>query len=116
MPDADETYTFPYESTLDEVDPRLHDAQSAWLAAVDSNTHLDRRTHELIRMVCTCALRNAQGVRRHAKLAAESGASWEEIVSALAITGPAFGVLPSVEALPHAREGFESAELAEDDD
>lgn len=109
-------HTFSYEDLLADVDSRLSDAQSAWLSAIDSNTHLDRKTHELIRMVCTCALRNPPGVQRHARFAAESGATWEEIVSALAISQPAFGILPMAEALKHARAGYDSANTVEDED
>jgi alkylhydroperoxidase/carboxymuconolactone decarboxylase family protein YurZ len=106
-------WTFRYEPALNAALPAVRDAQSAWLAAIDSITHLDRATHELIRMVCTAILRQPEGVERHARLAAESGASWEQIVSALVLTEPAFGVLPAAEALPPARAGYDAAAPAE---
>lgn len=112
---TDET-TFPYEEALRSVDKRLHDAQSAWLAAIEANTHLDRKTHELIRMVCLAALRNGDGVRRHAQLATEAGASWPELVSALAVAQPSFGLLTAAESFVPAREGFEAAASASDDE
>lgn len=116
-PDPGErSYTFPYESTLHDVVPRLHDAQNAWLASIDSIEHLDRRTHELIRLVCTAILRHPEGCARHARLAREAGASWEQIVSALTLTEPAFGLLPAVSALEHARAGYEAAAETETDD
>jgi len=114
MPD-DEEWTFPFEGTLHEAFPALHEAQSAWLAGIDSMAVPDRKTHELIRLVCTVILRNPPGVERHARLAAEVGATWEEVLGSLMLTTPGFGVLPAVEAIPHARRGFESAELPEDD-
>ncbi|HLX88030.1 MAG TPA: hypothetical protein VKR22_06200, partial [Acidimicrobiales bacterium] len=71
-------WNFPFEAELHAVAPGLHDAQNAWLAQIDSLTYPDRKTHELIRMVCTVILRNPPGVARHAMLAAEVGATWEE--------------------------------------
>jgi alkylhydroperoxidase/carboxymuconolactone decarboxylase family protein YurZ len=100
-------WTFSYEGPLHEVFPALHEAQSSWLAQIDSLQALDRKTHEIVRMVCTVALRNGGGIRRHARLAAEVGASWDEIVAAIALTQPGFGILPAAEALPFARQGYE---------
>jgi alkylhydroperoxidase/carboxymuconolactone decarboxylase family protein YurZ len=104
-----ETWNFPFEKYLHEVAPELHEAQNAWLASIDSLRALDRKTHELIRMVCTVVLGNADGIQRHAMLAAEVGATWEEITTAILLTEPAFGLLRAVEALPSARRGFEAA-------
>jgi AhpD family alkylhydroperoxidase len=105
-----EEWTFPYEPALHEVAPALHAAQSAWLAAIDSLPQLDRKTHELIRLVCTAIRENDDGVERHARLATEAGATWDELVAALMLTQPAFGLLPAVEALEPARRGHEAAE------
>lgn len=109
-------WTFPYEGPLHEVAPELHEAQVAWLESIQSLTSLDRRTHELIRMVCLAIARNAEGVTRHAQFAAEAGATWADIVEALALTQPAFGVLPASAAIEPARRGFEQAEEAEADE
>jgi hypothetical protein len=57
-----------------------------------------------------------RGVPGHAKFAAEFGATWDEIVGSIVLTQPGFGLLPSVEMLPFARKGFESAEPVETDD
>jgi alkylhydroperoxidase/carboxymuconolactone decarboxylase family protein YurZ len=102
-------WVFPFESYLHEVAPGVHEAQNAWMSQIDSLRLPDRKTHELIRMVCTVILRNSAGVRRHAMLAAEVGASWEEIAGAILLTEPGFGLLRAVEAFPHARAGFEQA-------
>lgn len=117
MPDpGDEPdWSFPFEESLHGVFPALHDAQSAWLSQIDSLPAPDRTTHELIRLVCTVILRNPPGVRRHAKLAAEVGASWDEVMGSIMLTVPAFGMLAAVEAIPIAREGFDAAEHPEDD-
>ena len=112
MPD----FTFRWEGPVHEVFPSLHDAQSAWLGQLDSLSAPDRKTHELIRMVCTVIARNPEGIVRHAMLAREVGATWDDIVGSLMLTAPAFGILAAVEALPHAREGFDAARQIEDDD
>ena len=104
---SEDDWTFPFEADLHAIAPGLHDAQSAWLSQIDSLKAPDRKTHELIRMVCTVILRNPQGVLRHAMLAAEVGAGWDEIAGSILLTEPAFGLLRVVEALPWARQGFE---------
>ena len=60
-------------------------------------------------------LRNPEGVERHAMLAAEVGATWDEVLGSVLLTTPGFGVLPAVEALQHARRGFDAAPAPEDD-
>lgn len=114
--DAGAEFAFPFEAKLHEVFPALHDAQNAWLSRIDSLPAPDRKTHELIRLVCTVILRSPAGVRRHATLAREFGASWEEIAGSILLTLPGFGLLPAVEAFPIARKGFESAPEPETDD
>ena len=104
---AAEEWIFPFEAELHAVSPGLHDAQSAWLSQIDSLEAPDRKTHELIRMVCTVIRRNPPGVARHAMLAAEVGATWEEVAGSIMLTEPAFGLLNVVEALPWARRGWE---------
>ena len=112
--DAGAQWVFPFESELHAIAPGLHEAQNGWLAQIDSLRAPDRKTHELIRMVCTVILRNPPGVQRHAMLAAEVGASWEEIAGSIVLTEPAFGLLPAVEALPWARRGWERGRAASD--
>ncbi|HET9729695.1 MAG TPA: hypothetical protein VFR41_09760 [Acidimicrobiia bacterium] len=101
-------WNFPFEEPLHDVFPQLHAAQNAWLAQIDSLTAPDRKTHELIRMAVTVGLRNPAGVARHAQLAAEVGAAWDEILGSVMLTVPGFGLLPAVEAIPHARRGYEA--------
>lgn len=104
-----EDWSFPFEGPLHEVFPALHEAQSSWLSQIDSLPAPDRKTHELIRLACTVILRNSLGIERHARLAREVGASWDEVLGSIMLTCPGFGVLPAVEAIPHARKGFDSA-------
>jgi alkylhydroperoxidase/carboxymuconolactone decarboxylase family protein YurZ len=112
---AEREWTFPFEPALHETFPALHEAQSAWLAQIDSLPAPDRKTHELIRLACTVILRNPLGIERHAMLAHEVGATWEEVMGSILLTTPGFGLLPAVEALPHARKAFDAAPAPEDD-
>jgi AhpD family alkylhydroperoxidase len=105
---GDPGWSFSYEKPLHDVFPALHEAQSAWLSQIESLQALDRKTHEIVRMVVSVTARNAGGVQRHAQLAAEVGATWDELVAAIVLTEPSFGVLASVEALPAARAGYEA--------
>ena len=102
-------WSFPFEEPLHEVFPALHDAQSSWLSQIDSLESPDRKTHELIRLVCTVILRNPPGIQRHAQLAREVGAEWDEVLGSIMLTVPAFGMLAAVEAIPVARQGFDKA-------
>ena len=115
VPENEPDWNFSFEGPLHEVFPALHEAQNAWLAQIDSLQAPDRKTHELIRMVCTVILRNPEGVQRHAMLAKEVGATWEELVGSIMLTLPGFGLLPAVAALPYARRGFDSAPESETD-
>ena len=115
MTDDQHDWTFPFEEPLHEVFPQLHEAQNAWMAQIDSLKAPDRKTHELIRLVVTVGLRNPPGVQRHARLAREVGATWEEILGSIMLTVPGHGLLPAVAAIPHARAGYEAAREAEPD-
>jgi alkylhydroperoxidase/carboxymuconolactone decarboxylase family protein YurZ len=107
----EDDWVFPFEAELHAIAPGLHQAQNAWLSQIDSLAAPDRKTHELIRMVCTVIIRNPAGVTRHARLAAEVGATWEEIAGSILLTEPAFGLLRVVEALPWARRGWEKGRI-----
>ena len=108
-------WSFPFEGPLHEVFPALHEAQNSWMSQIESLSAPDRRTHELIRLVCTVILGNAAGVERHARLAREVGASWDEVLGSIMLTCPGFGLLRAVEAIPNARRGFDAARDPERD-
>lgn len=97
----------PDTPSLRDTFPTLREAQSAYLGQIDSLQSPDRTTHELIRLACSVILRHPPGVERHAMLAAEFGASWDDVVGTLVLTQPGFGLVPSLEALGPARAGFE---------
>lgn len=113
---SEQEWDIPEGSRMADVFPALREAQSAWLSQIDSLKAPDRKTHELIRLACTVILRNGPGVQRHAKFAAEFGATWEEIAGSIVLTQPGFGLLPAVEMMPFARRGFDAAEPAEQED
>jgi alkylhydroperoxidase/carboxymuconolactone decarboxylase family protein YurZ len=106
-------WNFPFEEPLHEVFPQLHAAQNAYMAQLDSLSAPDRKTHELIRLAVTVGIRSHEGVRRHARLAREVGASWEDILGSIMLTVPGHGLSSAVEAIPHARKGYEEAREAE---
>jgi alkylhydroperoxidase/carboxymuconolactone decarboxylase family protein YurZ len=102
----DDVWPFPSERFLHELAPGVLQAQNAWMASIDSLRAPDRKTHELIRMVCTVIARQPGGVQRHARLAAEVGATWDEISGSILLTEPAFGIVLAIQALPAARRGY----------
>jgi alkylhydroperoxidase/carboxymuconolactone decarboxylase family protein YurZ len=117
--DAEEdVWPFPSETFLAEWAPGMIQAQNAWMASIDSLRAPDRKTHELIRMVCAVIARQPGTVLRHARLAAEVGATWDEIAGSILLTQPAFGIEPAIQAMPAARRGFRqgAAQLAADAD
>jgi alkylhydroperoxidase/carboxymuconolactone decarboxylase family protein YurZ len=113
--DSADDWLFPFGVELRGIEPGLQEAQDGWMSQIDSLRAPDRKTHELIRMVCTVILRNPAGIERHAMLAAEVGATWEEIAGSIVLTEPAFGLLQVYEAMPSARRGWERGRAAVDD-
>jgi alkylhydroperoxidase/carboxymuconolactone decarboxylase family protein YurZ len=108
--------TFGWEAPVHAVFPALHAAQNAWLAEIDDLHAPDHKTRELIRLVCNVGLRSAAGVERHARLAGELGASWDEVLGAILLTVPTFGMVPAVEMLGAARQGYDRHSDAADDE
>lgn len=113
---APATGATPQAPSVRDTFPSLSSAQRSYLGQIDSLQAPDRRTHELIRLVCSVILRHPPGVERHARLAAEVGASWEDIVGSMVLTQPGFGLVPSLDAMPHARAGFEQGLRAREAD
>ena len=103
----DELTPSPLTPSLKETFPQLREAQATYLGAMDSLPAPNRLTHELIRLACSVILRHPSGIERHAMLAADFGATWEDVVGTLVLTQPGFGLVPAIDALPHARAGYE---------
>src|SRR6202046_2185694 len=108
----EDVWPFPSEKFLHEWAPGVLQAQNAWMSSIDSLRAPDRKTHELIRMVCTVIARQLGGVQRHARLAAEVGASWDEIAGSILLTEPAVGIVLPIQALPAARRGYLQGSVA----
>jgi len=113
---TEDIWPFPSDRFLHEWSPSVLQAQNAWMASIDSLRAPDRKTHELIRMVCTVIARQPGGVQRHARLAAEVGATWDEIAGSILLTEPAFGIVLAIQALPAARRGFKQGAAGFDDE
>jgi len=109
-PQGPDDWGSPSDKHLRDLAPALQEAQASWMSALDSLRAPDRKTHELIRLACVVILRNPPGVERHAMLAAEVGATWEEIAGSILLTQPSFGLVPALEAFPHARRGWHAAQ------
>ncbi len=112
----EDVWPVPSEKFLHEWAPGVLQAQNAWMASIDSLRAPDRKTHELIRMVCTVIARQPGGVQRHARLAAEVGATWDEVAGSILLTEPAFGIVLAIQALPAARRGFKQGSAGFHDD
>ena len=111
----EDVWPFPSEKFLHEWAPGVLQAQNAWMSSIDSLRAPDRKTHELIRMVCTVIARQLGGVQRHARLAAEVGATWDDIAGSILLTEPAFGIVLAIQALPAARRGFKQGAVGGDE-
>src|SRR5580658_5032369 len=109
---TEEVWPFPSEKFLHEWAPGVQQAQNAWMASIDSLRAPDRKTHELIGMVCTVIARQPGGVQRHARLAAEGGATGDEVSGSILLTGPACGVALPIQAIPAARRGYLQGSVA----
>lgn len=95
-----------------ETFPAAADQLSGYLAQLEDLPGLDNKTKELVRLTCTTVLRHGPGVKRHAMLSAEFGATWEEILGVMVLTQPSFGLVPAREMLPFAREGYDAGLVA----
>jgi alkylhydroperoxidase/carboxymuconolactone decarboxylase family protein YurZ len=113
---VEEDWPFSSDRFLQEWAPGVLQAQNAWMASIDSLRAPDRKTHELIRMVCTAVARQPGGVQRHARLAAEVGATWDEISGSILLTEPAFGIVLALQALPPARRGWKQGAARVDEE
>jgi alkylhydroperoxidase/carboxymuconolactone decarboxylase family protein YurZ len=108
LPANDHTALRDELPSIQDAFPRVADSLAGYLSSLDGLAGIDRKTHELIRLACTVSLRYGPGVQRHAMLAAEFGATWDEVMGTLILTQPSFGLVPAREMLPFARAGYEA--------
>jgi AhpD family alkylhydroperoxidase len=71
-----------------------------------SPSGLDSRTRQLISIGVQTANRNAAGVHFHAMRAREDGATQDEVMDAVIMNLPASGLVPMLECLQSAIDGF----------
>lgn len=105
----DANRNLPFQGPLRDAFPALHEAQNAYLARIDSLPAPERRAHELVRLAYSVSARASAAVERHAQLAHEVGATWEDVMGTIMLSVPSLGLLPAAEAIPAAHRGFAAA-------
>ena len=98
----------PYEIFQKEV-PELAERFNNLVEVQKSLGGLDPKTKQLINIAIQTATRNPDGVRFHAAMAREAGATKEEIVGAVVMNLHLTGLVTVLECLPAALEGLEMA-------
>ena len=68
---------------------------------------LDNKTKQLINIAIQTASRNPRGVKFHAMMAKQDGASREEVTGAVVMNLHLVGLAAVLDSLPQAIEGFE---------
>jgi len=68
---------------------------------------LDPKTKQLVNIAIQTAIRNPRGVRFHAMMAKQEGASREEVVGAVAMNLHLSGLAAVLDSLPSAIDGYE---------
>ncbi|MDZ4172344.1 MAG: carboxymuconolactone decarboxylase family protein [Methanobacteriaceae archaeon] len=68
---------------------------------------LDSKTKQIVNIGIQTAHNNLNGVKMHAAMAKEMGASWEEVKGAVALNLHLSGLGSILDCLPAAKEGFE---------
>lgn len=88
-------YVLPYHKVMAAYDlPVLQRANDLLDACYLDQRRLDRKTKELLLVVCLTALRSQAGhIKSHVRAAIEAGASPEEILEAIETVLPAAGVV-----------------------
>ncbi len=92
-----------FERECPEVAARFNDLIDAQKALKG----LDSKTKQLINIAIQTANRNSRGVKLHAMMAKNEGATREEIVGAVVLNLHHSGFASVMECLPAAIEGFE---------
>ena len=83
--------------------------QSAWMEVVqklDAASSLDKKTEELSYLSVLAAMRLESGIAFHVKSAKESGATREEVISAILVGLPAAGNVV-IQSLPIALSAYD---------
>jgi AhpD family alkylhydroperoxidase len=101
-----ETQKEPYQVFEDEL-PELAQRFDALVQAQIALPGLDPKTKQLVNVAIQTTTRNPRGVRWHAMMAREQGATRQEVIGAVAMNLHLAGLGTVLECLPAAVQGFE---------
>jgi AhpD family alkylhydroperoxidase len=96
----------PYQVFEEEL-PELAERFDAIVQAQIEAPGLDAKTKQLLNIAIQTANRNAGGVKWHAAMARQQGASREEIIGAVAMNLHLSGLATVLAGLPAAVDGYE---------
>ena len=97
----------PYETFRKEL-PELAKKYDELVDAQRNQKGLDQKTKQLINIALQTATRNPRGVKFHAMMAKQAGASKEEIIGAVAMNLHLTGLATVLDSLPAAIDGCEN--------
>ena len=96
----------PYELFRKEF-PEIAERYDSLVDAQRSFNGLDAKTKQLINIAIQAATRNPRGVKFHAMMAKQAGASREEVKGAVVMCLHLAGLAAVLDSLPSALEGYE---------
>jgi len=87
--------------------PEISNKYNELVDAQRNQKGLDNKTKQLINIAIQAAVRNPRGVKFHAMMAKQAGASREEITGAVVMNLHLVGLASVLDSLPEAIDGFE---------
>ena len=87
--------------------PEISEKYNALVDAQRNQKGLDGKTKQLINIAIQTAVRNSRGVKFHAMMAKETGASREEVLGAVVMNLHLTGLAAVLDSLPSAIDGFQ---------
>lgn len=96
----------PMEVFIEEF-PQLASSFNELVQAQRSLEGMDSKTKQLVNIAIQTANRNVIGVKLHAQMAKNDGASREEVLSAVVMNLHLSGLASVIECLPAAIEGYD---------
>ncbi|MCQ8893490.1 MAG: carboxymuconolactone decarboxylase family protein [Methanolinea sp.] len=97
----------PMESLLREA-PEIARAFDDLLEAIRRGDWTDAKTKHLLNIAIQTAQRNPRGVFFHASMARDAGARREEVVGAVVMNLHLSGLIPVLDCLPAAVQGYDA--------
>jgi AhpD family alkylhydroperoxidase len=98
------------QNPFDAFEKEFPDVAAKYNALVEAQRNLkglDSKTKQLINIAIQTATRNPRGVKFHAMMAKQEGASREEVTSAVTMNLHLAGLASVLDSLPAAIEGYE---------